>query len=124
DPWDRAGIEQLFKGLAEEYNAKLGDVIQPARVALTGTSVSPPIHDVIFILGRERTVERLRRGVDMASAALAASQADKHSPADAPSARAADASADKCEGLGSLRARPSHLFRVGDGRGKETRHLS
>ncbi|OUN01470.1 MAG: glutamate--tRNA ligase [Firmicutes bacterium ZCTH02-B6] len=77
DPWDGAGIEQLFKGLAEEYNAKLGDVIQPARVALTGTSVSPPIHDVIFILGRERTVERLRRGVDMASDALAAAPADK-----------------------------------------------
>ncbi|HEY8495826.1 MAG TPA: glutamate--tRNA ligase [Limnochordales bacterium] len=91
DPWDGAGIEQLFKGLAEEYNAKLGDVIQPARVALTGTSVSPPIHDVIFILGRERTVERLRRGVDMASAALATAQADKHSASDAPSPRAADA---------------------------------
>ncbi|MFS8664769.1 MAG: glutamate--tRNA ligase family protein, partial [Limnochordales bacterium] len=70
-PWQAAGIEGIFKGLAEEYGKKLGDVIQPARVALTGTSVSPPIHDVIDILGRARTCQRLRRGAELAKAALA-----------------------------------------------------
>ena len=88
-PWDGAGIEQLFKGLAEEYGAKLGDVIQPARVALTGTSVSPPIHDVIHILGRTRTCERLRRGAEMAKGEATDPAADGAGASAA--ARAADA---------------------------------
>lgn len=70
-PWAPEGIEKIFRGLAEEYEAKLGDVIQPARVALTGTSVSPPIHDAIYLLGREKTCERLKRGAEMSKQAAA-----------------------------------------------------
>lgn len=70
-PWAPEGIEQIFRGLAKEYDAKLGDVIQPARVALTGTSVSPPIHDAIYLLGLEKTCERLKRGAEMSKQAAA-----------------------------------------------------
>jgi len=62
---DRAAAEQ-------RVGRKLGDVIQPARVALTGTSVSPPIHDVIYLLGREKTVARLQAAVARAEAAAQA----------------------------------------------------
>ncbi len=72
EPWSREGIEGIFHGVAEDDGRKLGDVIQPARVALTGTSVSPPIHDVIYLLGREKTVERLKAAVSRAEAAAAA----------------------------------------------------
>lgn len=58
--WEPEPIEKIFRGLAEEYGKRLGDVIQPARVALTGTSVSPPIHEVIYMLGREKTCARLK----------------------------------------------------------------
>lgn len=75
EPWDRDGIDAVFREIAEADGRKLGDVIQPARVALTGTSVSPPIHDVIFVLGREKTVERLRAAVTLAEQARAAAQA-------------------------------------------------
>jgi glutamyl-tRNA synthetase len=42
---------------------KLGQLAQPVRVALTGGTVSPGIYEVIAVLGRERTVARLRKSV-------------------------------------------------------------
>lgn len=75
EPWSHDGIEGVFRGIAEADERKLGDVIQPARVALTGTSVSPPIHDVIYLLGREKTIERLEAAVARAEAAAAAKAA-------------------------------------------------
>jgi glutamyl-tRNA synthetase len=39
---------------------KVGALIHPARVALTGRSVSPGLFEVMELLGRGRTVERLR----------------------------------------------------------------
>ena len=43
-----------------QYNLKLGQLAQPVRVALTGGTVSPGIYEVIAVLGRDRTVARLR----------------------------------------------------------------
>jgi len=48
------------RGLAEELGIKAGTLIGAARVALTGTSASPGIFDVITLLGREKTATRLR----------------------------------------------------------------
>ncbi len=42
---------------------KLGQLAQPVRVALTGGTVSPGIYEVIAVLGRERTVSRLRKAI-------------------------------------------------------------
>ncbi|MBO8141350.1 MAG: glutamate--tRNA ligase [Firmicutes bacterium] len=80
DPWESDGIDRIFRGLADEYGKKLGDVIQPARVALTGTAVSPPIHDVILLLGRTRTCQRLTRAAEMAKAAVEASPPQAAAP--------------------------------------------
>ena len=54
-------IEQAVRGLAKAEGVKAGDVIMPARIALTGKKVTPGIFDVILLLGRERSVARLRR---------------------------------------------------------------
>jgi len=53
-------IESLFKKTVEEESLKLGKLAQPVRVALTGTTVSPGIYDVILLLGKEQTLKRLR----------------------------------------------------------------
>jgi len=53
-------IESLFKNIVEEEGMKLGKLAQPVRVALTGTTVSPGIYDVILLLGREETLKRLK----------------------------------------------------------------
>jgi glutamyl-tRNA synthetase len=37
------------------------DVAQPARVALTGRSASPPLFDVMVVLGKSRSLARLKR---------------------------------------------------------------
>ena len=47
-------------GCLPSLNMKLGQLAQPVRVAITGGTVSPGIYEVIGVLGKRRTVERLR----------------------------------------------------------------
>jgi glutamyl-tRNA synthetase len=50
--------------LADKEGAKLGDLAQPLRVALTGKTASPPIFDILAVLGREEALTRIRAHVD------------------------------------------------------------
>ena len=59
--------EAAFKQLVEEEGVKMGQLAQPVRVALTGRTASPGLFDVMEILGRDRTLFRLRRGIERAS---------------------------------------------------------
>lgn len=59
DPFTKENIEPVFKSLAADLGLKLGDVIHPCRVALTGTASSPPMYDVVEVLGREKVLNRL-----------------------------------------------------------------
>ena len=59
-------LEDIFKILLEESGLKMGQLAQPVRVALTGRAVSPGIFEVIDLLGRDATMMRLRRGVELA----------------------------------------------------------
>ncbi len=56
-------IEVLFKATAERLALGLGKVAQPVRVALSGGTVSPPIQDLVSLLGRETSVARLDRAL-------------------------------------------------------------
>jgi glutamyl-tRNA synthetase len=58
-----ADIELLFKATAERLALGLGKVAQPVRVALTGGTVSPPIQELVALLGREESVSRLDRAI-------------------------------------------------------------
>ena len=58
-PWHEEPLEEALRGLARERDVGAGKVFQPLRVALTGTSASPGIVDVLMILGRERSLRRL-----------------------------------------------------------------
>ena len=66
--FSRSAIEEAFHAVQEESGLKMGQVAQPVRVALTGGTASPGIYDVIDLLGRERTLRRLRRGAQIAQA--------------------------------------------------------
>lgn len=57
--WSGEAIEALVRAVAEEHDIKLGKVAQPLRAAMTGTTVSPPIFDVMAIMGRDETLARL-----------------------------------------------------------------
>jgi glutamyl-tRNA synthetase len=58
--WQAPALEALVRTYAERTGAKLGKVAQPLRAALTGSSVSPPVFDVMAVLGREEVLARIR----------------------------------------------------------------
>ncbi|MEK9142403.1 MAG: glutamate--tRNA ligase, partial [Nitrospirota bacterium] len=56
--------EESFKKLVEEEGIKMGALAQPVRVALTGRTASPGLFEVMEVLGRERTLVRLKAGIE------------------------------------------------------------
>ena len=67
DDWSVVALENATKQLCEQRNAGLGKLAQPARVAVSGTSVSPPIFDTLAFLGREKTLARFDRCLALAT---------------------------------------------------------
>ena len=59
--------EESFKQLVEKEGMKMGQLAQPVRVALTGRTASPGLFEVMEVLGRERTLFRLRKGIEQAT---------------------------------------------------------
>ncbi len=62
--WGLGSLEQTLRGLAAELGVSAGDLIHPSRIALTGKKVSPGIFEVIYLLGREAAVSRLREAAE------------------------------------------------------------
>ncbi len=61
--FSESSIQRVFEEILAHFSMKLGQLAQPVRVALTGGTVSPGIYEVIAVLGRERTVARLRKTI-------------------------------------------------------------
>jgi glutamyl-tRNA synthetase len=57
--WQVAALENAVKAHAETKGVKLGKFAQPLRAALTGTSTSPGIFDVLVVLGRDEALGRI-----------------------------------------------------------------
>jgi glutamyl-tRNA synthetase len=60
EDWGAATSEAVLRAYAEENGLKLGAVAQPLRAALTGKTTSPPIFDVLAVLGKDESLARLR----------------------------------------------------------------
>ena len=58
-PFAHAGLEEAARALAAEKGLKLGDLAQPVRLALTGVLASPPLFEMLEVLGPETTRRRL-----------------------------------------------------------------
>lgn len=58
-------LEVLLRQLAQEKQVGLGKVAQPLRVAITGTTISPPIFEAVNLLGMERTIKRIERAIHL-----------------------------------------------------------
>jgi glutamyl-tRNA synthetase len=58
-----SSVQAVFESVLARFNFKLGQLAQPVRVALTGGTVSPGIYEVIAVLGKRRTVDRLKAAV-------------------------------------------------------------
>ena len=57
--WNREALETVARDLATEKEIKLGAVAQPLRAALAGATVSPPIFEVMEVLGQTETLGRI-----------------------------------------------------------------
>jgi len=57
--WQAEKIHQLIEELCRKNNVGMGKIAQPIRVAVTGSTISPPIHESLELLGKERTIQRI-----------------------------------------------------------------
>jgi glutamyl-tRNA synthetase len=57
--WSAATLEEQARALADEFAVKLGQVAQPLRAAVTGSSQSPGLFDVMATLGRDEILGRI-----------------------------------------------------------------
>ena len=64
---DEQGNEAAFRGLAEKLGVKLGDLLQPVRVAVTGSRASPPLFASLALLGVEESLRRVHRALGLLS---------------------------------------------------------
>lgn len=63
--FDHDSIHNAFGEVMNDTGLKLGKIAQPVRVALTGGTSSPGIFDVVEILGKEETLKRLRKAIEL-----------------------------------------------------------
>jgi glutamyl-tRNA synthetase len=63
DPFDPVEVEAALRGVVEARAVKPGQVFQPVRVAIAGTTVSPGIFESVVLLGRDRTLELIDRAL-------------------------------------------------------------
>ena len=59
--WNAEQVLAALKNMAEQNQVKLGDAMQPIRIALTGTTVSEPVNELLVVVGRNASIERLKR---------------------------------------------------------------
>jgi glutamyl-tRNA synthetase len=67
DAFEPAALEQEAKAFVAERNLKVGQLVHPLRFAVTGRSVGLGLYEALAILGRERSLARIRRAAAAAS---------------------------------------------------------
>jgi glutamyl-tRNA synthetase len=66
EPFDVDRVEGALRGVVERLGVKPGEVFQPVRVAISGTTVSPGIFESLVTLGREEALARIDAALDRA----------------------------------------------------------
>ncbi len=65
DDFNQENLENAFKKVMDETQLKFGKIAQPVRVAITGTNVSPGIFEMILALGQNKTIDRIRKAIEL-----------------------------------------------------------
>jgi glutamyl-tRNA synthetase len=60
----KENVHRMIQQLSEIRGEPLVEIAQPIRVALTGRTVSPPIDEVMEVLGKEEVIKRLERAIE------------------------------------------------------------
>ena len=64
DSLSKESLDPVIQSVLEEDGLKMGKFAQPLRVALTGRTFSPGIHEVMQLLGKDRTLQRINQAID------------------------------------------------------------
>ena len=64
EPWSADLIHAQVMATVADYDAKLGKLAQPLRVAVSGTAATPPIDETLLLVGKARTVDRIDRALE------------------------------------------------------------
>jgi glutamyl-tRNA synthetase len=59
--WNVQTLETTLKSLARKLRCKTGDLVHPARVAVSGRSVGPSLYHMLEVMGKERVLKRFDR---------------------------------------------------------------
>jgi glutamyl/glutaminyl-tRNA synthetase len=62
--WDEPSIHTAIEELCTTHAVGMGKIAQPIRVAITGTTVSPPIGDSLVLLGKDKTIQRINETLE------------------------------------------------------------
>ena len=61
--WTSEGLERRLRAVAEQRGVPAGSVFQPIRIALTGSTVSEPVNELLHVVGKEAALKRLEDAV-------------------------------------------------------------
>ena len=67
--WNADTLDTAVRGLAESLGLGLGGVMQPIRIAITGTAVSEPVNVLLNLVGRAESLARIRAAAEWAGSA-------------------------------------------------------
>jgi glutamyl-tRNA synthetase len=70
--WTPDRLLETVRSMAEANGLKLGDAMQPIRVALTGSTVSEPVNELLAVVGPERSLRRLNEVAERSSGGMTA----------------------------------------------------
>ncbi|HJT81690.1 MAG TPA: glutamate--tRNA ligase family protein [Chthoniobacterales bacterium] len=59
--WDAASLESILKGLTEKLGCKIGDLVHPVRIAVSGRAVGPSLYHMLEVMGKDRVLARFER---------------------------------------------------------------
>jgi glutamyl-tRNA synthetase len=65
EPFDAANLESALKGTAAALGVKVGVLVHPTRLAVTGSNAGPSLYHLLEILGKEKVLARIDRALTM-----------------------------------------------------------
>jgi len=63
--WTTTALEQRLRALAEERGVAAGKIFQPIRIALSGGTVSEPVNELLYVVGKDAALKRLREAASI-----------------------------------------------------------
>ena len=61
EDWSATGLETVLKQLGAEIGCKIGELVHPARVAVSGRSIGPSLYHMLEVMGKARVLQRMDR---------------------------------------------------------------